>query len=38
VPGNLLDTMPAINESDIIKKPIEEEHFVSRIKKAIKLE
>ena len=38
VPGNLPDTIPAIKETDIIKKPIEEEHFVNRIKKAIKLE
>ena len=38
VPGNLRDTIPAIKETDIIKKPIEEEHFVNRIKKAIKLE
>jgi CheY-like chemotaxis protein len=38
VPGNLLDTMPAIKDSDIIRKPIEEEHFVKRIKKAINLE
>lgn len=38
VPGNLLDKMPAIKDSDIIKKPIEEENFVKRIKKAINLE
>lgn len=38
VPGNFLDDMPPIKDSDIIKKPIEEEHFVSRIKKAINLE
>ena len=35
VPGNLPHT---IKETDIIKKPIEGEHFVSRIKKVIKLE
>lgn len=38
VSGNLPDTIPTIKETDIIKKPIEEEHFVNRIKKAIKLE
>jgi CheY-like chemotaxis protein len=38
VPGNLMDDMPAIKDSDIIKKPIEEEHFISRVKKAINLE
>jgi CheY-like chemotaxis protein len=38
VPANLLDTMPTIKDSDIIKKPIEEELFVSRIKKAVNLE
>jgi CheY-like chemotaxis protein len=38
VPANLQDTMPTIKDSDIIKKPIEEEQFVSRIKKAVNLE
>ena len=38
VPVNLHDTLPNIEDSDIIKKPIEEEHFVNRIKNAINLE
>jgi CheY-like chemotaxis protein len=38
VPANLHDTIPTIKDSDIIKKPIEEEQFVSRIKKAVNLE
>jgi CheY-like chemotaxis protein len=38
VPGNLLDSMPNINESDIIRKPIEEERFINKIKTAINLE
>lgn len=38
VPDNLNDTMPNVKDSDIIKKPIEEEHFVNRIKNAINLE
>ena len=37
VPVNLHDSMPNIKDSDIIKKPIEEEHFVNRIKNAINL-
>lgn len=37
VPGNLLDTLPSIKDSDIIRKPIEEEHFVNRIKTAVSL-
>lgn len=36
VPGNLADTMPAIKESDIIKKPIEEEHFVNKIREVLR--
>lgn len=38
VSGNLLDTLPSIEDSDIIRKPIEVEHFVNRIKTAIRLE
>jgi CheY-like chemotaxis protein len=38
VPGNLIDSMPNIDESDIIRKPIEEERFINRIKTAINLE
>jgi CheY-like chemotaxis protein len=38
VPGNLLDSMPNINESDIIRKPIEEERFINKIKTAVNLE
>jgi CheY-like chemotaxis protein len=38
VPVDLNDTMPNVKDSDIIKKPIEEEHFVNRIKNAINLE
>ena len=38
VPGNLLDSMPNINEGDIIRKPIEEEHFINKIKIAVNLE
>ena len=38
VPGNLLDSMPNINESDIIRKPIEEQRFINRIKTAVNLE
>jgi hypothetical protein len=30
--------MPNIDESDIIRKPIEEERFINRIKTAINLE
>jgi CheY-like chemotaxis protein len=37
VPGNLLDSMPNINESDIIRKPIEEERFIDKIKTAVNL-
>lgn len=37
VPGNLQDTLPSIKDSDIIRKPIEEEHFVNRIKTAVSL-
>ena len=33
-----LDTMPNLHESDIIRKPIEEERFVSMIKKAVNIE
>jgi FixJ family two-component response regulator len=36
VPGNLSDTVPTIKESDIIKKPIEEEHFVNKVREALK--
>jgi DNA-binding NtrC family response regulator len=32
-----LDTMPNIQESDIIRKPIEEERFVSMVKKAVNI-
>jgi hypothetical protein len=38
VPGNLLDSMPNINDSDIIRKPIEEERFIIKIKTAKNLE
>lgn len=38
VPGNLPDTMLAINESDVIKKPIEEERFVNKIRDALRME
>ena len=38
VPGILLDSMPNINESDIIRKPIEEEGFINKIKTAVNLE
>jgi CheY-like chemotaxis protein len=38
VPGNLADTLPAIKESDIIKKPIEEERFVNKIRDALRME
>jgi CheY-like chemotaxis protein len=38
VPGNLADTFPAIKESDIIKKPIEEERFVNKIRDALRME
>ena len=38
VPGNLLDSMPNINENDIIRKPIEEQRFINRIKTAVNLE
>lgn len=38
VPGNLLDSMPNINESDIIRKPIEEQRFINKIKTAVNLE
>ena len=38
VPGNLLDSLPNINESDIIRKPIEEERFINKIKTAVNLE
>jgi len=38
VPENMLDTMPNINDRDIIRKPIEEELFVNRIKTAINFE
>ena len=38
VPGNLLDSMPNIDENDIIRKPIEEERFIDKIKTAINLE
>jgi CheY-like chemotaxis protein len=37
VPGSLPDKMPNIKDSDIIRKPIEEEHFVNKIKKVINL-
>jgi len=36
VPGNMLDAIPDIKGSDIIKKPIEEDLFVNKIKTAIK--
>jgi CheY-like chemotaxis protein len=35
VSGNLPDKMTKIKDSDIIKKPIEEEHFVNLVKKAL---
>ena len=35
---NLLDSMPNINESDIIRKPIEEQRFINKIKTAVNLE
>lgn len=38
VPGNLADTTPAIKENDIIKKPIEEENFVNKIREALRTE
>lgn len=38
VPGNLLESMPNINESDIIRKPIEEQRFINKIKTAVNLE
>ena len=38
VPGNLLDSMPNIDESDIIRKPIEEERFINKIKTAVNWE
>ena len=38
VPGNLLDSMPNINESDIIRKPIEEERLIIKIKTTVNLE
>ncbi|MGA8842386.1 MAG: response regulator, partial [Nitrososphaeraceae archaeon] len=38
VPENMLDTMPNINDRDIIRKPIEEELFVNRIKTVINFE
>lgn len=38
VSENMLDTMPNIKDRDIIRKPIEEELFVNRIKTAINFE
>jgi len=38
VPGNLLDSMPNIDESDIIRKPVEEQRFLNKIKTAVNLE
>jgi CheY-like chemotaxis protein len=38
VQGNLLESMPNIDESDIIRKPIEEERFINKIKTAVNLE
>lgn len=38
VSENLLDTLPSMKDSDILRKPIEVEHFVNRIKTAIRLE
>jgi CheY-like chemotaxis protein len=35
VPGNMLDATPDVKGSDIIKKPIEEDLFVNKIKTAI---
>ena len=37
VPGNLSDTMPTI-KVDIIKKPIEEERFVNKVREALRME
>jgi CheY-like chemotaxis protein len=34
---NQLDSMPRIHESDIIRKPIEEESFVSMVKRAVNI-
>jgi DNA-binding NtrC family response regulator len=34
---NQLDSMPSIHESDIIRKPIEEESFVSMVKRAVNI-
>jgi len=33
---NIWDRIPEIKDSDIIRKPIEEEHFVNRINRTIK--
>ena len=38
VSGNLLDSMPNIDECDVIRKPIEEERFINKIKTAVNLE
>jgi CheY-like chemotaxis protein len=35
--ANQLDSMPSIHESDIIRKPIEEESFVSTVKRAVNI-